>query len=515
MTTQTQEELTYEEQLDADLASFYDDPYGYVMYAFPWGVPGTILEGHTGPDTWQREFLEEWGEEIRKRGFDGVTPVAPIMFSTASGHGIGKSALVAWIIKFIMDTRDHAKGVVTAATAPQLKTKTWAELGKWHKMSATAHRFHYNSGQGNMSLVHKLHPDTWRCDAQTCKEENSESFAGLHNVSSTPFYIFDEASGVPDKIFEVREGGLTDGEPMVFDFGNPTRRTGRFAENMVGKFRDMYIRRQIDSRSVAITNKELLQRWIDAYGEDSDFVRVRVKGEFPRGGDMQFIPTDIVELAMQREVDAKHPNHAAPLTIGVDVARFGDDRTVIWPRIGRDAKSFAPEPGKGIYRGLSNIEVATKVVECIKEFENSLGRECNALFVDGGGPGGGVIDILRQWGYDPIEVNGANSSNSNRYANKRAQMWGDMRDAIREGLALPDDIDVKADLTGLEYGYRVSDSAILLEKKEDMKDRGLPSPDLGDALALTYAHPVAPRGANQQDGTAGKVVSDYDPYEAA
>ena len=187
-----------------------------------------------------------------------------------------------------------------------------------------------------MNYYHKDYREQWRCDAQTSREENSESFAGLHAANSTPFYIFDEASGIPDKIFEVREGGLTDGEPMVFDFGNPTRNTGRFFQHMEGRFRTRYNRRWIDSRDVEQTNKELFKQWAEDYGEDSDFFKVRVKGEFPDAGSLQLIPMSYYEDNVETDI-ASHPFD--PVVMGVDVARFGDDQSVVWIRRGRDLDS--------------------------------------------------------------------------------------------------------------------------------------------------------------------------------
>ncbi|EBI0451191.1 terminase, partial [Salmonella enterica subsp. enterica serovar Cerro] len=180
--------------------------------------------------------------------------------ATSSGHGIGKSALTAWVILYIMSTRPFCKGVVTANTSEQLRTKTWGELGKWKKRCITGHWFEYNNGKGNMNIYHVDHMESWRCDGQTCREENSESFAGLHAANSSPFYIFDEASAVPDKIWEVAEGGLTDGEPFWFAFGNPTRNTGRFRE-CFRKFKHRWRRKQIDSRLAKMTNKELIEEW--------------------------------------------------------------------------------------------------------------------------------------------------------------------------------------------------------------------------------------------------------------
>ena len=196
-------------ELADDMVGLWDDPLGFVKYAFAWGEGD--LDGFDGPDEWQSEVLREIGGEVRARNFNGVDPVEPVREATASGHGIGKSALTAWLILWIMSTRPDCRGVVTANTSTQLETKTWAELAKWTKRCITGHWFRVSSGRMSLRIVHKDHPETWRCDAQTCREENSEAFAGLHAASSTPFFIFDEATAVPDVIWYVAECGLTDG----------------------------------------------------------------------------------------------------------------------------------------------------------------------------------------------------------------------------------------------------------------------------------------------------------------
>lgn len=531
---------TPDEKLADDLAEFYADPLGYVMYIFPWDTDRSIqvvdwtseeVNEFTGlqfceemapyrsrypgvkfgPDIWACEFLDDVGASIKENGFDGSTPVEPLLYSTASGHGIGKSVLVAWLVKFILDTRPKSKGTVTANTAEQLKTKTWAEVGKWHKKSLTEHWFTYNSGRGAMNLSHKNDKEEWRCDAQTCREENSEAFAGQHAVSATSFYIFDEASRVPDKIFEVREGGTTDGEPMVFDFGNPTRNSGRFFEQCAGRFRHRYKVRCIDSRSVKITNKGRIQQWLEDYGEDSDFFKVRVRGMFPSAGSLQFIPTKAVEEAQER---ATVEDRYAPLIIGVDVARFGDNESVIYPRIGYDARSW---PARR-FKGLDTVQLVGKIIECVREFRN-LGIECSGLFVDGGGVGGGVIDQLRALGYGVHEVQfGSKALNDKTYRYRSDEMWGNMRDAMPK-LSLPannqpNGVDLRSDLTQREFGYTLTGNKIHLETKKDMVARGVTSPDIADALALTFAMEVAP--LVRPDGVgplATKVVSDYDPLE--
>lgn len=485
------------EQIAEEMAACYADPLRHVLVSYPWG--SGQLKGREGPQQWQQDFLEELGREVRARGFDGTLPVAPIQFSTASGHGIGKSAIVAWLIRWIMDTRPFSKGVVTANTGEQLRTKTWAELAKWHSMGLTSHWYTLNSGSGSLNMYHNEYRETWRVDGVTSREENSEAFAGLHAANATPFYVFDEASAIPDKIFEVREGGLTDGEPMTFDFGNPTRNSGRFYQNMVGRFRDGYIRRFIDSRDVEQTNKGLFEQWAADYGEDSDFFKVRVKGQFPSAGSLQFIPVDTVEACIEREV---HVAPDDPLVMGVDVARFGDDSSVIWMRQGRDAAT----PGRHVYQKMDTMQLVGEVARFANE------KRPDAIFVDGGGVGGPVIDRLRQLGFDVIEVNFGAKATQRGFVNMRAQMWANLKQAIADGIRLPDDEDLVTDLTGVEYGYNIRNE-IQLERKEDMKKRGLKSPDLADALALTYALPVhgsARAGYLGLDNDAAQ--SDYDPF---
>jgi len=264
----------YEIQLADDLSQFYADPLGFVRYAYPWGEKGSSLVNYDGPDQWQVELLNQIGAAVRERGFDGELPVKPIREAIASGHGIGKSTLVAWLVNWIMSTRPMSQGTVTANTFVQLQTKTWASIQRWSKLCITSHWWKIGADK----ISHKEHPESWFCSAQTCREENSEAFAGQHAASSTSYYIFDEASNVPDKIFEVAEGGLTDGEPMIFAFGNPTRKDGKFYRVCFGIERKLWENCSIDSRQARFTNKELIAEWVTNYGEDSDFVRVRVRG---------------------------------------------------------------------------------------------------------------------------------------------------------------------------------------------------------------------------------------------
>lgn len=485
--------------LAEDLASFYDDPYGFVLWAFPWGEEGSVLQDFEGPRDWQKEFLINWGKEIKKRGFNGVDPVAPIQDSTSSGHGIGKSALSAWIIIFISSTRPFSKGVVTSNTATQLKTKTWGELGKWLKLSLIVDMFDFNSSKGNMNLISKSNPDDWRVDAFTAKQENSESFAGLHAATSTPFYLFDEASAIPENIFEVAQGGLTDGEPMFFMFGNPTRNTGFFFKTF-NSLAHRWKSRRIDSRDVKGTNKELMNEWIEDHGLDSDFVKVRVRGLHPSSSICQLIPTDLVQEAMGKQLK-KEQYVFAPVVLGVDVAWYGDDRSCIWLRQGLRSEL--------LWQG-REVDSTTGAT-LIAQFEDKY--DVDATFIDPA-IGSGWIDNLRRMGRNPTPIYFGGKSTRKDCLNKRASMWQNLKEWLEVGGILPNDQDVSDDLTSPEYGRDNPKGQIQLESKKSMKKRGLKSPDLADGLSLTFAQPVVKRSkmSKHQNKQGNVMDTSYDPF---
>lgn len=478
------------------------DPLRYAQMSYPWGE-GALADS-AGPRKWQADIMERIGNHLK----NPATRYMPLQIAVASGHGPGKSSLVSMIIDWAMEVPD-TKIVVTASTDKQLKTKTWPEVEKWKKLSLTKDWFVVTA-----TSIASLDPDhtrTWRADAIPWNAEETEAFAGLHNKGRRIVLIFDEASAIADKIWEVAEGALTDEntEILWLAFGNPTRNSGRFKE-CFGRFKHRWITYQIDSRTVEGTNKQQLEQWVHDYGEDSDFVRVRVKGEFPRAGNMQFISGDAVDKARKQEIYAKIGD---PRIMGVDVARYGDDESVIAFRVGRDGASY---PWK-VVRNVDTMTLASLIVDCAKEFKP------DAIFVDEGGVGGGVVDRLNMLKQPVIGVQfGSNPDRSTTtgdgdiiYANKRAEMWGYMRDWLKGG-AIPDDADLGMQLTGVEYGYVIKNGkdAILLEKKSDMKKRGLSSPDRSDALALTFAYEVIPSdhsGSLRQSSNRDMHQSDYDP----
>lgn len=454
-------EAEFEDELTKDIGEFYDDPYGYVMYAFPWGEKDSFLENYDGPDVWQKEQLQRVGEKFKK------DPETTIREAISSGHGIGKSAEVAWIILWAMSTRPHLNGVVTANTTTQLNTKTWRELALWHKRAINAHWFKWTATR----FFHVEHPETWFCAAIPNTEHNSEAFAGLH--AEHVLVIYDEASGIPDKIWEVSEGAMTTPKAMWFSYGNPTKNTGRFVD-CFGSDKKRWTTRQIDSRLCKMTNKKEINEWVEIYGEDSDFVRVRVRGVFPRAGTMQFMPTDIVDIAMAMEIPLEAYLHL-PIILSVDVARFGDDKSIIVVRQGRKVHEIKK------FRELNTMQLAVEVSSAIREYHPAV------TFVDGVGVGAGVVDRLRMLGHDIIEVNAGNKPDDEQlYYNKRAEMWDRLRSWLRAGADLPYDVDTRTSLIGIEYGFDDKER-IRMERKKDMKKRGLDSPDEGDALAYSFA----------------------------
>jgi hypothetical protein len=246
------------------VASYALDPLGFVFFAFPWGEPGTELANSTGLRDWQRELLAELGRRLRE-GHE-VGDLLPILMARASGHGVGKSTVAAWVILWGLSTMPNTRVVVTANTDSQLRTKTWPEVTKWLRLMINRDWF-----KATATAVFSAQAERerlWRADAIPRSEENTEAFAGLHNKGRRVILIFDEASAIADKIWEVSEGALTDeGTEIIWlAFGNPTRNIGRFRE-CFGRFRHRWHHGHIDSRDVEGTNKAQLEQWVRDYAK--------------------------------------------------------------------------------------------------------------------------------------------------------------------------------------------------------------------------------------------------------
>jgi len=469
-----------------------DNPLNFVLFAFPWGKENTPLHNKQGPRAWQREELEAIADHIKNNRLLMDMGLAPKVYqsATASGRGVGKSAVVSWIDLWAMSCILGCTVINTANTETQLKTRTWAELGVWHTLSINSHWFEKNAMSlkpmewFDQALKRQLKIDTgyYYAQAQLWDEENPDAFAGIHNQNGI-VVSYDEASGIPENIHRVTEGFFT--EPILhrywFQFSNPRRNTGAFFE-CFHKQRKYWRRRNLDSRSVEGTDKNVLNQIIEKYGESSDTAKIEVKGQFPSQGDKQFISRELVDGAIHRELFTD--NHA-PLMMGVDPARFGDDETVIRFRQGRDARSIPPIK----MAKKDNMEVANTVAHLIEKYNP------DAVCIDGGS-GAGVIVRLKEMKYKVYEIQFGSSAEDSQWANKRTELWARMREWLKGGCISATETDLHDDLVIPEYRFKGASDSTMLEPKEESKKRGFSSPDDADALALTFAVKVARRDLN-------------------
>ena len=483
------------EQLAAWLDSVASDPVAFVEGAFEWGQGE--LSGSSGPEPWQRWLLEQIRDGLK-------TPGEAIKIALASGHGVGKSALCSWICLWAVSTFPDTRGLITASSESMLMTRFRAELRTWFRRFKAQSFFELTAT--SLIALDANHQQTWRVDLLPWNENRPEAFAGLHNKGRRILVIFDEASAIGAPIWETVEAVCTDADAEVIWLccGNPLHPIGRFRD-CFERYAHRWITRHVNSLDVSFTNKPQLRRWIEDFGADSDFVRTRVLGQFPRTASTQFIAPELVDEAMNREL---FPIRGDPLVIGVDVARFGDDMSVIYPRRGMDARSIQPLTFRNIP---------------LDKLEDQVVAFCNAhrvqqIFVDGTGVGGGLVDHLRRRGYLVHDVQfGAKADQAidgTRFANKRAEIWGLLRSAPRT-LCLPVSQQLREELTGPEYTISRTSDAILLEPKDAMKRRGVSSPDLADALACTFGAEIATLPALSDWAQPKGAVSDYDPFSRA
>lgn len=467
-----------------------DDPEAFVMFAYPWGKENTPLAKVQGPRVWQRRVLRKIRDHIRKNnGVKDETFFEALAMAVASGRGIGKSALVSWLVDWMLSTKIGASVIVSANTENQLRAVTWAELSKWIAMSINAHWWEISATKlvpaaWLSELVERdLKKGTryWAAEGKLWSEENPDGYAGVHNHDGM-MVIFDEASGIPDGIWSVAEGFFT--EPIKdrywFAFSNPRRNSGTFYECFHAQ-RAFWDTEQIDARDVEGTDKKTYQKIIDSKGADSRAARVEVYGQFPLDGDDQFISPSMVDEAMRREA---HDDDTAPIVVGVDPSGNGGDKAVIVVRKGHDIVSI-----KRVNMGRTEKDTMMLVGAVIDHIET---WKPTLTVIDQGGLGFPIMNRINEQRYKVRGVDfGWKSKYPKQYINKRAEMWGLMRDWIVNA-HLPKDDDLKQDLCGPNEEFD-SSGAIQVESKKKMKARGLASPDSADAIAVTFAFPVAHR----------------------
>lgn len=404
--------------------------------------------------------------------------------SVRSGQGVGKTALKAVLVIWFLCCRPNPKVVATAPTRQQLYDVLWAEIAKWLNSSKVKNLLVWTKTKVYMVG----HEDRWFATAKTATKP--ENMQGYHEEYM--LFLVDEASGVADNILGAILGTLTGDDNKLLMCSNPTRTSGVFFDSH-NKDREHYKTHKVSSRNSKRTSKENIAMLERKYGRDSDVVRVRVDGEFPKAEADTFIALEIAELATTCKIDPL----GGVLHLGVDVARFGDDETVIAPRIGGkvfDLRCYRKQNTMVTAGWALNIAGAM-----MKEFPQLQRAE---IKVDDSGVGGGVTDRLKEvineqgLPYIIVPVNNGSKPDDEHYENKGAETWADFREELQENFSqymqgnepmieLPNNDKLISQLTTRKYRM-TSKGKIALERKEDMKKRGLQSPDRADAVILSF-----------------------------
>lgn len=410
--------------------------------------------------------------------------------SIRSGHGTGKSCLFAWIALWALVCFWDVKVPTTAPTAHQLSDIIWPELEKWRAQmlepwrSAISVRGDKATMAGTPGFV----------AARTGRRESPEALQGFH--AEHLIFLIDEASGIPEVVFEVARGALSTEGARILMAANPTRLTGYFY-NSHHRNRDLWTRFQFSCLDSPRVSPSYSKEIAEEYGEDSDMYRVRVLGDFPHASEMQFMPGDVVDAAMGKHL-REDMYEFAPVVIGVDVAMFGGDRSVVFLRQGLMSKLLFQT------RGIKPEDLASRVVAFEDEYR------ADAVIVDATGVGEAVMSSLRLMNRSPIAFYAGGASMLENCYNRRAEVWYKMRKWLYDGGAIPDSNDLRDDLIGPEYSTN-SKGQLQLERKQDMKKRGLASPDLADALAVTFGSEVRKSGGGVS-GIYDTGDEDYDVY---
>lgn len=412
------------------------------------------------PDPWQAEALAALarGESVAVR----------------SGHGVGKTALAAWAIVWKLACFPRARIPATAPTQHQLLDILWPEVVKWIERSTIRAMFEVTATRVAM----RGHEKAWFAVARSSNQP--ERLAGHH--AEHLLYVVDEASGIEDYTWEVIDGARTTSGAVVLAVGNPTRRAGGFYDAF-HRHRRFWATFHVSSADSPRVSRQWVEEMAAKWGTDSDVYRVRVAGEFPRGESDAFIPIELVEAAVNRDVPA-----GGPAEIGVDVARYGDSETAICAREGTRVRFLLAYRKRGV------PEVVGLVAQAAKRLKDETGVGVIRVKVDDTGVGGGVTDGLRELAGQELpwlEVVPVpfSAGGDERYADLASAMWGNLRELLEAGaLSLPDDDDLVAQLTLRRYTVDPR-GRVRLESKEQLRRRGIPSPDRADALALAFWTP--------------------------
>ena len=419
------------------------------------------------PDPWQRRLLELLATGERK-------------ISVRSGHGTGKSTVASWAMLWFMLTRVPVKVVVTAPTASQLFDALFGECRRWAKLlpPAVAELLEIKSDRIEL----KASPEEAFISARTSRAEQPDALQGIH--AEWVLLVVDEAPGVSEAVFESAGGSMSGHNATTLLLGNPTRTQGYFYDTfyrLAGEWKNLHVS-CLDSPRVS---GDYVAEMASRYGEGSNAYRVRVLGEFPVADDDTLIGLELAQSAVDRDVVQ---NPGAPVLWGLDVARFGADSSALCKR----QANVVVAPVK-TWKGLDLMSLTGAVVH---EFEGTDHRDRPAeILIDSIGLGAGVVDRLRELKLPARGINvGESPAFKGQYMNLRAELWGKAKSWLEaRDCKLPRDERLVNELSSPRYSF-MSNGKLRLEGKDDMKRRGLASPDVADAFVLTFASQAATGG---------------------
>jgi len=416
------------------------------------------------PDDWQIKVLEDLARHTK--------------VSVRSGQGVGKTGVEAVALLWFLSCFKYARVVATAPTRQQLHDVLWAEVSKWQSKSPLLRRI-LSWTKTRIYVVSQ--EERWFAVARTATKP--ENMQGFHEDNM--LFIIDEASGVADSIMEAINGTLSGENNKLLMCGNPTKTSGTFFDSF-HRDRDRHKCHVVSSRNSKRTNKENIEFLVLKYGEESNVVRVRVDGEFPLQDDSAFINISTIEAAISKEPDLN-----GNITFGVDVARYGDDKTVIAKKEGDAITTPVVKHGQNLMRTVGDIvQLYRQTLKTRPQYKGRI-----TINIDDTGLGGGVTDRLEEvkieeklhkMDINPVNNGGRvdNKDAAENYANMGTWLWAKLRDELQGGsLVLPNDTELVAQLSTRKYTLN-SKGKIILESKDAMKKRGIPSPDKGDAVTL-------------------------------
>ena len=440
---------------------YYWNPHGFVV---------DILGAN--PHPWQAEVLRDivlrQKPDLKQRYRK---------FSIRSGHGVGKTTLLAWLVVWFLWTRFPQKTAITAPTSSQLFDALWPEIGKWIKRLKKPLRNELEITGDRIRF--KPAPEESFVSAKTSRPETPEAMAGVH--SDNVLLLFDEASGIPEAVFEAAAGSMSGEEAITILTGNPVRSSGMFYEthNLLSDWKAYHIS-CLDCVASGQVSQEFIKEFARKYGEDSNQYRVRVLGEFPLADDDTVIPMSLIKAAVERDVQEIGKS---PEVWGLDVARSGSNSTVLIRRRG-----LFVDPEILAWQGKDTMQTTGHVkhkYDALPESQRPV-----EILIDSVGVGGGVADRLIELGLPAraVNVGEAPALKPDQFVNLRAELWWTMREWLEQkNCKIPNHDKLIKELAAVRIKHYTSAGKMQVESKDDMKARRERSPDFADALMLTFA----------------------------